>query len=68
MTSAGDTTIAKSTWNRSARLGILRRGSRRKNSMERLMLVLVGIVTMAFAALIVTGCVVGVYWLVGLVM
>lgn len=36
--------------------------------MERLMLVLVGIVTMAFAALIVTGCVVGIYWMVGMVL
>lgn len=37
-------------------------------TVERLTEVIVMAVLMAFGALIVTGCVVGVYWLVGLVM
>lgn len=36
--------------------------------MERLVAVVFMIAIIAFMALIVTGCVVGVYWLVGLVM
>jgi len=36
--------------------------------MDILKLVMVGIVFMVIGALVVTGCVVGVYWLVGLVM
>lgn len=36
--------------------------------MDILKLVMAGIVLMVIGALIVTGCVVGVYWLVGLVM
>lgn len=35
--------------------------------MDILKLVIAGIVLMVIGALIVTGCVVGVYWLVGLV-
>ena len=36
--------------------------------MERLMSVVLVITLIAFMALIITGCLVGIYWLVGLVM
>lgn len=50
-----------------ARPGTMKRGSRRRNNLDILKLVMAGIVLMVIGALIVTGCVVGIYWLVGMV-
>lgn len=68
MTSAAVTITAGSTWSMSARPGTMKRGSRRRNNVDILKLVMAGIVLMVIGALIVTGCVVGVYALAGLVM
>ena len=52
------------TANRDFALSIVRR----RDSMERLMSVVLMITLIAFMALIFTGCLVGIYWLVGLMM
>lgn len=66
MTSAAGTITAGSTWNRSVHPGTMRRGSRRRNNVDILKLVMAGIVLMVIGALIVTGCVVVIYALVGM--